>query len=307
LGKYFRGQEIEVCESSFFDRDRIQDQGREEGVQERQPEASCEEDCQESGRKESCEEEEMISNLWTTGSIVAIACALTLPCTAQESSQAPAEASSMVSLFDGKSLGGWSGDDRLWSVRDGVIRGETTDENPASGNTFLIWKGGVLKDFELRLSFRCNATNNSGIQYRSKHITDGSVKNAWVVRGYQHEIRNESKFPNVSGFIYDEGGKRGRLCLVGEKAEWTESGKQVSESFLDEKEFQKLFRLDGWNDIVIIAKGNRMTHYLNDRLVLDFTDSDPKLSLAEGVLALQLHAGKPMWVEYRNIRLRSID
>ncbi len=307
MGKYFRGQEIEVCEGSFFDGDRIQDQGREEGFQERQPEDCCEEDCQESGCKESCEEEEMIANLWTASSIVAIACAMTLTCTAQESSLAPAEDSSMVSLFDGKSLDGWSGDDRLWSVRDGVIRGETTEENPASGNTFLIWKGGMLKDFELRLSFRCNATNNSGIQYRSKHITDGSAKNAWVVRGYQHEIRNESKFPNVSGFIYDEGGKRGRLCLVGEKAEWAESGKQVSESFLDEKGFQKLFRLNDWNDVVIIAKGNRMTHYLNDRLILDFTDSDPKLSLSEGVLALQLHAGKPMWAEYRNIRLRSID
>ena len=226
---------------------------------------------------------------------------------AQDSSAAPPEPSQMSSLFDGKSLNGWSGDERLWSVRDGVIHGETTEDKPASGNTFLIWKGGALKDFELRLSFRCNATNNSGIQYRSKHITDPSAKNAWVVRGYQHEIRNESKFPNVSGFIYDEGGKRGRLCLVGEKAEWTKDGKRVAESFLDENAFQKLFQLDDWNDVVIVARGNRIKHYLNGQLILDFTDSDPNLSLSEGVLALQLHAGKPMWVEYRNIRLRSND
>jgi hypothetical protein len=96
----------------------------------------------------------------------------------------------MQSIFNGKDLTGWDGDPRLWSVRDGAIHGETTAENPAQGNTFLIWKGGVTKDFKLSLSFRCTAANNSGIQYRSKHITDGRVRNAWVVRGYQHEIRN---------------------------------------------------------------------------------------------------------------------
>ena len=92
----------------------------------------------------------------------------------------------------------------------------------------------MTKDFELRLSFRCNATNNSGIQYRSKHITDGQVRNQWVVRGYQHEIRNEIKLPSVSGFIYDEGGRRGRICLVGEKAVWGEDGKKtVTETLID--------------------------------------------------------------------------
>ena len=80
-------------------------------------------------------------------------------------------------LFNGKDLAGWSGDTRLWSVRDGVIHGETTEQNAAQGNTFLIWQGGTVKNFELEVTFRCNATNNSGIQYRSKHINDGSGKN----------------------------------------------------------------------------------------------------------------------------------
>lgn len=132
---------------------------------------------------------------------------LLAPAWAEEKSlQAPPEPEGMKSLFNGKDLSGWDGDPRLWSVRDGVIHGETTPENVAKGNTFLISQHGDVKNFELRLSFRCNATNNSGIQYRSRHITDGSVRNAWVVRGYQHEIRNENMLPNVSGFIYDEGG-----------------------------------------------------------------------------------------------------
>lgn len=223
----------------------------------------------------------------------------------QESQTAPAEPEGMVSLFNGKDLTGWDGDPRLWSVKDGVIHGETTAENKANGNTFIIWKDGMLKDFQLRLSFRCNASNNSGIQYRSKHITEGNVRNKWVVRGYQHEIRNEVDLPSVSGFIYDEGGRRGRICLVGEKAEWKDGKKHVSGSLVTAEEFRELFKLDDWNDVVIIAQGNHIRHYLNGRLILDFTDSDPQLSLSEGILALQLHAGNPMWAEYKDIRLKN--
>lgn len=224
------------------------------------------------------------------------------------SEPAPAEAPGMKSIFNGKDLSGWDGDPRLWRVKDGVIHGETTAEHVAQGNTFLIWKDGKTKNFELRLSFRCNAENNSGIQYRSRHITEGKVSNNWVVRGYQHEIRNEVTFPNVSGFIYDEGGKRGRVCLVGEEARWEQGAKQVVKSdLIDQAGFQKLFKLDDWNDVVIIGRGNRIRHYLNGTLILDFTDNDPELTLLDGILALQLHAGKPMWAEFKNIRIRDLE
>jgi Domain of Unknown Function (DUF1080) len=220
---------------------------------------------------------------------------------------APPEGEGMKAIFNGKDLTGWEGDPRLWSVKDGVIHGETTAEQPAKGNTFIIWKDGKTKDFELRLSFRCNATNNSGIQYRSKHITEGKVNNQWVVRGYQHELRNEIKFPNTSSFIYDEGAKRGRICLVGEEATWEADGKKVKRSdLINEADFQKLFKLDDWNDVVIIGKGKQIQHYLNGRQILDFTDNHPELALSEGILALQLHAGKPMWVEFKNIRIREV-
>lgn len=220
---------------------------------------------------------------------------------------APAEPAEMQALFNGENLDGWDGDPRLWSVKEGVIHGETTKENPAKGNTFLVWKGGTLKDFDLRLSFRCNATNNSGIQYRSKHIADGKSPNQWIVRGYQHELRNETNLPSVAGFIYDEGGKRGRICLVGEQATWDADGKKVTGKLIDGDEYKKLFKLDDWNDVVIIAKGNHIQHFLNGRLILDFTDNHPDLALKEGVLALQLHAGAPMFAEFKNIRLKAIE
>lgn len=221
--------------------------------------------------------------------------------------EAPAEAAGMKALFNGKDLNGWDGDPRLWSVRDGVIHGETTEEQKAQGNTFLIWKDGKTSDFELRLSFRSSATNNSGIQYRSRHITDTGAKNKWVVRGYQHEIRNEVGFPNVSGFIYDEGGKRGRVCLVGEQGSWEKDGKKTAKAdLIDQEGWKKLFKLDDWNDVVIIAKGNNIRHYMNGKLILDFTDNSDQ-AFTEGVLALQLHAGKSMWVDFKNIRIRELS
>ena len=209
--------------------------------------------------------------------------------------------------FNGKDLRGWDGDDRLWSVKDGVIHGETTADNKADGNTFLIWKGGRTRDFELRLSFRCNATNNSGIQYRSTRITE-NTRNNWVVQGYQHEIRNEHILPSVAGFIYDEGGLaggRGRTCLVGEKAIWGKDGKKIQETLITADEFKKLFKLDAWNDVIIRAKGNHIQHYMNGKLIVDFVDGHPK-ALYDGILAFQLHAGAPMWVEFKNIRIKTI-
>lgn len=222
----------------------------------------------------------------------------------KDANQAPKEPKDMKSIFNGKNLDGWDGDPRLWSVKEGVLRGETTEIEKANGNTFIIWKDGTTRDFQLRLSFRCNASNNSGIQYRSKHIAD-SPKNKWVVQGYQHEIRNETTLPNVSGFIYGEGLGRGRICLVGEKASIVDGEKVVSESLITQDEFTKLFKLDDWNDVVIIARNNRIRHFLNGRLILDFTDSKD-LALREGVLALQLHAGNPMWVEFKDIRIKEL-
>ena len=221
--------------------------------------------------------------------------------------KAPAESSESKVIFNGKNLKGWDGDPTMWSVKDGVIHGETTPDNPAKGNTFLIWKGGKLTDFELRLSFRCSATNNSGIQYRSKHITEGKkASNRWVVGGYQHEIRNQEDFPNVPSFIYDEKGTRGRICLVGEQAVWKADGKKVLRNdLISAEDFKELMKVDEWNDVIIIAKGSHIQHYLNGKLVLDFDDQHPEKAFSEGILALQLHAGKPMWTEFKDIRLLS--
>jgi len=244
--------------------------------------------------------------------LLAVGCRSALAQTSVEKTDspvmAPAETDDFTSIFNGVDLTGWSGDDQLWKVENGVIRGETTKEVAAKGNTFLIWKAGSTADFELRLSFRVSSQNNSGIQYRSAHITDPVMKprNDFVLRGYQHEIRNSGELPDVAGFIYDEGGKRGRICHVGEKAIWKDGEKVVQDSIISGDEFESLFKVDQFNDVVIIAKGNQIQHFLNDRLILDFTDSDDLATLT-GSLGLQLHGGAPMWCEFKDIRIKKFE
>jgi hypothetical protein len=225
---------------------------------------------------------------------------------AQTFAQAPAEPQGMKPLFNGKDLTGWDGDPRLWSVKDGAIRGETnaTDKKPTS-NTFLILKDQPYGDFDLRLSFRCNASNNSGVQYRSEHLPPNK-DNKWVMKGYQFEVRNEIKLPSVAGFVYDERGKRGRMCLVGEKVTWEDGKKNVTGHILDQAGYEKAMKLNDWNDVVIIARGNTIRLYLNGVQLLEFTDKDPQLALKSGLLGLQLHAGKPMWTEFKDIRIKEL-
>lgn len=220
----------------------------------------------------------------------------------QAPEMAPAEPADMVSLFNGKDLTDWDGDPDLWCVKDGVIRGQTTKEKPARGNTFLVCQSVEPADFELRLSFRVSSQNNSGVQYRSR-LLKPSGKNRWRMQGYQHEIRNSVALPNVAGFVYDESGTRARVCLVGERGTWENGKKKTLGKTITAAEYAKLFKVDQWNDIVIIAKGNHLKHYMNGRLVTDFTDVPP-FALKKGKIGLQLHGGVPMWCEYKNIRIK---
>jgi hypothetical protein len=216
---------------------------------------------------------------------------------------APPEPEGMVQLFKPNDLSGWEGDTRLWTIKDGVVRGETTAEKQTKGNTFLIWRGGELADFELRISFRIDH-GNSGIQYRSKQVESNNPDNKWVVSGYQAEVENT---PGKVGFLYHEKG-RGYLCNVGEKVEIGEDGKPKVVGKLGEKAaIGSTYKKSDWNDYIIIAKGNHIQHYLNGIQTVDLVDNDPKGRAMSGLLALQIHAGPPMWVEFKNVRLKQYD
>ena len=211
-------------------------------------------------------------------------------------------------IFNGKDLSGWDGDPRLWSVKDGAIRGETTKEKPARGNTFIVWRGGKLKDFELKLKFRIQ-NGNSGVQYRSKEV------DKWRISGYQAEVCNGQ--PQV-GFLYHERG-RGSLARVGEFVVIDKDGKKnVVGKVADVEALKKAgyYKEKDWNEYTIIPQGNHLMHYLNGYPTIELVDNDRvtnpvdskdlKGAAREGVLALQIHAGPPMVVEFKDIRIRNL-
>jgi len=200
-------------------------------------------------------------------------------------------------IFNGKDLTGWDGDTRLWSVKDGVIRGQTTKEKPASHNTFLIWRGGTLADFELRLSFRITS-GNSGVQVRSKDRGD------WRVTGYQVEVVPDKA---QMGLFYDEGG-RAHLARPGQKVVVDAKGKkQVVGSVGDAKEIQRAYKEKEWNEFVIVARGNHLIQKINGVVFSELTDEHKEGRALSGILALQIHAGPPMLVEYKDIRLKTFE
>jgi hypothetical protein len=199
-------------------------------------------------------------------------------------------------IFNGKDLTNWDGNPKFWSVKDGAIHGETTQDNPTKGNTFCIWRGGLVGDFELRLTYRMTG-GNSGVQYRSKDLGN------WVVGGYQAEIANDS---GRDGYIYEEKGKRGRMCLVGEKVVWKDGKKEVVGSVGDLEKIKASYKKSDWNEYRILVVGNHIQHFINGAAIIDFTDEDEAARAMSGILALQIHAGSPMVTEFKNIRLKKL-
>jgi len=89
------------------------------------------------------------------------------------------------SIFDGKSLKGWEGDPKYWRVENGAMVGEITPETVIKSNTFIIWRGGTVKDFELKVDYRITERGNSGINYRSIVVPDTvTPANQFAMRGY---------------------------------------------------------------------------------------------------------------------------
>lgn len=202
------------------------------------------------------------------------------------------------SLFDGKTLKNWDGNPDFWRVEDGCITGQTTPENPTKGNTFLIYRGGDVGEFELTLDYKI-VGGNSGIQYRSFEVPD----NKWVIGGYQADIDSGDTY---SGINYGER-FRGILANRGQKTVIQEDHKpKVLEQFAESADLQKHVKKDDWNSYRIVSKGFTFTHFINDVKMSECTDEDAEMRRNTGLLALQLHAGPPMTVQFKNIKIRKL-
>ncbi len=210
-------------------------------------------------------------------------------------SVASEEDDGFVSIFDGTTLTGWNGKPEFWSVRDGAVTGETTAEKPTDGNTFLIFKDEV-SDFELRVKVRIFG-GNSGIQFRS--VNKGNS----VVHGYQTDVDSTDKY---MGDLYDEGG-RGVLAKGGDKVSIGMKGdKTIVAKLSDRRDIISAINPMDWNTYVVIAKGNRIIQKINGLNTVDLVDNEKGRARANGVLAFQLHAGPPMRVQFKDIRIKRL-
>jgi hypothetical protein len=202
-----------------------------------------------------------------------------------------------VSLFNGRDLAGWEGDSRIWSVRDGTITGQTTPEVRVTENDFLVWKDEV-ENFELRLKFRLDG-GNSGIYYRARRRGTGQTKGEPLV-GTQADISADGRWTGV----IMEYTLREVLAERGEKVRIATNGvREVVGIVGDPARLLATVRKNDWNDYQLVAAGGRVKLAINGIPMSELEDNDPK-RLVRGWLALQVHTGPPMKIQFKDVFLR---
>jgi hypothetical protein len=196
--------------------------------------------------------------------------------------------SETIKLFNGKNLDGWEGYTDLWMVKDGAIVAHNDKDKPLKVSTYLFTKG-KYSDFRLIFSAKLGEINemHSGVAIWGKRITapDKGLdpKKEYGEFTYQGHL---VMFPSDWG-LYDLYRRHGAINpppairAVAKKA-----GKQHD-----------------WNDMEILAQGNRIRLVVNGKLVLDWREPDPKY-IEEGPIALQLHANpKAQEVSFKGLEL----
>ena len=201
-------------------------------------------------------------------------------------------------MFDGRSLSGWEGDTDYWRVENNALVGEIPKGQSLRKNTWLVWRGGELVDFDLRLKVKLTGlpAANSGIQFRCQ------VENVDHVSGYQADLDMGAVW---LGRIYDE---HGRALLVerGTRVRIDEAGKRGVEEFANAKDYAVLFRENDWNDYRIVAIGPHVAVYVNGTLFSELHDTQKDQHDLKGSLAFQLHSGPETKVEFRDIQLEAL-
>lgn len=209
-------------------------------------------------------------------------------------------------IFNGKDLAGWQGNPEIWSVKDGAITGVTTENTKLSHNTFLVWTNGMVDDFELRLKYRI-VGGNSGIQYRSRVQEQG--KFGPIVGGYQADFEAGKTY---SGILYEERGRgilaeRGQKVRVGaDPADANKPKIEVTGTVGKSEEIQAKIKNEDWNEYLIVARGNHLQHFINGAATVDVLDEQAAKAARSGVLALQIHAGPPMTVQFKDVELKRL-
>jgi hypothetical protein len=209
-----------------------------------------------------------------------------------------------VKIFNGKDLTGWDGEPGYWSVDDGYIIARVKPEVRVKNHTYLIWQGGKVRDFELRIKFR-STQGNSGIDYRAEPVLTGrdGGKLKWTLQGYQADVAK-----GWMGSLYNwgkAGAQPGQFVVVtGDDAVNKNIGSVADKQVLSDVGY---YKTDDWNEFIIIARGSHITQRINDYLVVEFIDNSFQRR-RDGLLGLQVHTGTgPFLNEFKDIRIRPFN
>lgn len=199
-----------------------------------------------------------------------------------------------VSMFNGTDLTGWDGMPGAWHVEDGAIVGECKEGQDCKTH-YLYWTGGEPGDFILRLKLKMS-NNNTGVQFRSEKRPNYDT---W---GYQADFAEDDQW---TGCLYQH--ERGAVVKRGFKATISEDGIHTDTEFASPDELIKKVNKGDWNEYEIECQGNHIVLRLNGVTMCEVDDYEPKYSLDSGVIALQMHAGPPMKVQFKDLRIKILD
>lgn len=220
---------------------------------------------------------------------IALTAALVLLCVSVVAAE---DEAGFVSMFNGKDLTGWSGKPGGWWVEDGTLASESTAENPLPKHHYLVWEGGEPGDFVMRFQYKL-VGGNSGVQIRSERRPEYDT---W---GYQADMEAGTQW---TGCLFQH--QRGGVVMRGKKALIAEDGTRTEEEFASGEELQKVVKQGDWNDYEIVAEGPRIQLSINGVKMCEVEDHDKTFSRSKGIIALQMHPGPPMKVQYRNMRIK---
>ncbi len=209
------------------------------------------------------------------------------------------DADGFVDVFDGKTLRHWSGDTKYWSVQDGALTGQT--DGSLKRNRFITWEDSTIRNFDLRVKVKITEGGNSGLQYRGKSQTEIGPPDLGldIVTGYQCDVVANN--PNYNGMLYEEKGRR-ILSHTGEKVIIDADGQPWVVGSMPVKEFAA----GEWHDYRVLVQGNHHQHWIDGHMTADLIDFDEQGRALEGVLAVQVHVGPPMTVQYKDFKLRHL-
>jgi hypothetical protein len=238
-----------------------------------------------------------------------------------------------VSMFDGSTLNGWGGDRVYWRVTDGAIESESTCEKP-TGTIYLVWEGGEAADFEMKCEMKGEGAHiNSGIQYRGAiqeprpaaggrgpggggrgpqgpcpsgqprgTPPDQAGQSKWNMLGAQFDFDGQNRY---SGQFYEQSTGRGIIAWRGQVVH-TEEGKgpRLLATLGDKDELGGYVKVEDWNQLHIIAKGNTMTHIINGHVMSILIDDDGTKFRKSGLIGFEIEGTGKIFM--RNIWLKKL-